>query len=315
MHLNADLTTAEVSKQTGAPGHQIRYILKKFESQEFIHQIPFIDTYRLGLVNYGVLLAVGTEHKSIHHRLVAMLKNSEQVSFLSELGGSYQYQLQVCGKDALQIAHFLDTLVRTFGPIFHHKRITTRLSLHDYPLEFLFGRPQQRRTIHFGLKVERQTIDNLDHQILCALSSQGLTTMAEIARTLGVPMSSLELRMKRLRAKKILIGSRYLLDNSVFGVHNYVILVNLRGLSSALRDNFADFCAQHRNIRYMMQNLGGWDFEIGSEVIDPREMASVSKDIYEKFGTDIREIEVLPVFNVIKVVNYPFKNYPWDPAL
>jgi hypothetical protein len=59
-------------------------------------------------------------------------------------------------------------------------------------------------------------------------------------------------------------------------------------------------------VRFLIETVGGWDFELGVETFDTRLMSSIVLDIYERFGREIVGLRVCPIFNTLKVENYPY---------
>ena len=54
--------------------------------------------------------------------------------------------------------------------------------------------------------------------------------------------------------------------------------------------------------------FGSWDFEIGVEVLHPRDLVALKEALYEKFTSQISSLRVLSRFKVHKYILYPIVN-------
>lgn len=309
IHMQAMAPLAAIRKESRLPDHTIRYALAKLKDKGLIHFSPVINVYRLGLAHYGVFLALASAGKEMHARFVNSLVESEQVSFLCEVGGDYQYGMSICAPGLLQVSEFLDRLSRRFGDIIFEKAIAVRLALADFPIKHLLGKNADSTPMAWGVSREFASIDAVDHQILRALSIVGMPSKTRISAEAKLPLSTLEYRLKKLEKGGIIVGYRYLLDTMKLGVLSYFLLVQLKGIDSSFKGEFRRFCAQHVNVRFLVENLGAWDYEVGVEVHKPREVVTLIQEIHDRFRNKIAGIRSLPVFSYAKVQNYPFKNY------
>ena len=306
LHMEANAPAAFVEKRTGLPNHTINYCLRSLHERELITRVPFIDLSKLGYMNYGILAAISSEDRKTRDRFRRFLIESPGVSFVSELGGEYQYWFAYETKSMTDVRDFLDSLEPRFGPILVHKAIAARIQFLDFRLSYALGNSCRVKSISWRDEPGSLVLDKQDHQILKAISVADMKSNREVARELGLANSTFESRLRRLRERKILIGYRYLLNTVALGVQHFAILLFTKGSGSQFRERLKQFAFDHPNIRFLVQSIGGWDYELGVETFDSRIMSAVTEDIYEQFGTDLISIKVLPVFQYLKIQLYPF---------
>jgi hypothetical protein len=70
-----------------------------------------------------------------------------------------------------------------------------------------------------------------------------------------------------------------------------------------------DFCAKHQNVNFLIEYLGAWDYEIGVEVENAKDILTITEQVYASFAEMLNTVKVLQVFDYPKVSKYPFRSY------
>jgi DNA-binding Lrp family transcriptional regulator len=130
-----------------------------------------------------------------------------------------------------------------------------------------------------------------------------------LAQNLGIPLSTLEHRLKKLEHAGVIVGYYYLIDPTKIGVQSFLFLVGVKGMNAKLREELSAFAAGHPNVVVFINTIGSWDFELAVEVETARQSVQISDALHERFGSAIRFLKVLPSFGYPKVVEYPFEEF------
>ena len=308
--LDADKSVAEICRETRYHPTTVRRILHRLYARGILRRAPLLDVYALGFTHYGVFFSITARKKNQHAALIEYLVNSEQISFLVELGGDVQFGISICARTIDEVYGFLAVMSKKFGDIFFEKSVAIRTQLIHFTLKYLSTLERRPSTLRWGIGAKRVEIDDLDHRVLRELSEHAPSTVAELARSLKIPYMTAEHRLRRLREKGVVLSNIALFDESRFGILSYYLLVYTRGLSLEFKQQFLAFCEQHPHIYFVVENLGSWDYEIGAQLTNLRQVTDITRPIYDQFGDQIVEIKVLPVFAYHKVRNYPFLKRP-----
>ncbi len=307
LDLQGTLPLRELKKTTGLKEHTIRYCLKGLEEKKMLSVIPFLNVNCLGFSHYGIFFSLGTVKRTTHSALLDYLLKSENVSFLCELGGDYQYEITVCARDIGEVEKFLAELVAKFGSIFAGKSIGSRIRLIHFRFKYLFEIKGPERTLTWGVCEKREKIDDLDHQILSVMSNERIISATDLSRKLGIPYSTAEYRIRGLEEKGIIAGYVMLLDTERLGYQSFLVTVVSKGFGSVLEKKFRTYCLKNPYIRFLVENFGEWDYELGIETDNPQNVTATMQELAEIFGAEIHGMKVLPVFRYLKVSNYPFR--------
>lgn len=311
LQMRADLPLSELTRHSSLKAHTVRYALHRLLTRGVIRRGVFMDVYPLGYAHFGIFFSLGSRNVRSHARLMQYLLDSQHISFLSDLGGDFQYVLNICARDLFEVANFLEGLERQFGALIARKAIAMRTKLTEFPCKLLLGQDNAHAGIGWGGRISPSIeLDELDHQILKSLSSSGFASGRQLARSLGVSAATVDYRVRRLTERGIISGHHYVLDSAALGIHSYLFLLYSRGLGRELAAKLTKFARNHTNIRCIVENVGEWDFELTVEVLDPRQVVHVAQEISEEFAEKIADIKILPVFGFRKISGYPFSENP-----
>jgi DNA-binding Lrp family transcriptional regulator len=303
--LRADASMALLRKESGYREHTVRYALHRLLERGVIAPVPFINLHRLGYTIYSIFFSSGSERKGSKDSAVKSFIAAPDVLWVGEFGGEYQYGVAFCTKRLATVVQFLHSLSRRHQQIFFEKAISVQISSTIFPRKYLTSKrfTVEPITVTFGESVVE--IDQLDARILSALTSFGNLSHRQVALKLGIPLSTMELRFKKLRERGVIAENIYVIDPAAFNKQSFKLLVYTKGLDPQLTGQMHKFCAQHRDITYLIECLGSWGYEIGVEVSRGEEVTAVMQELYEFFGNSINTIKMLTKFRYPKVRWFP----------
>ncbi|MCB0328270.1 MAG: Lrp/AsnC family transcriptional regulator [Bdellovibrionales bacterium] len=305
LELSADLGIPELRRITGYREHTLRYALNRLVERGIVTKSPFINLAKLGFTLHNIFFSLSSDNKKLKDALLKEMVKTPEVSWVAEFGGDYQYGIEICAFELAEVQRILYGFSEKFGNIFFQKAVSTQFAAHVLPRRYL----SKKKVVGQPLSIQSQggtvAIDELDEKILSALAQQGNVSHRQLAKEIGVPLSTFELRVKNLKKKGVILGSFYQVNPASYGASSYKLIVYGKGVNGALRDNLLAFADRHPNIISMFECFGSWDYELGVEVFEPREVASITQELYEEFGSELNNIQVLSKFQTLKLVLFP----------
>ena len=305
IELRANISISEVSKATGFREHTVRYTLSSLEKKEIISKSPFINLFRLGYTLHNIFFSLSSDNKRIKDSLLSELEQIPEVSWVAEFGGDFQYGIEICAFELADVKRILYDLSKKFGNIFFQKAVSTQYAAHLLPRRYLAG----NKVVGCPLLLKRSggivAIDERDEQILSALAKKGGESHRKLAAEIGIPLSTFELRVKKLTDSNVIAGSFYSINPELFGMSSYKLIVYAKGISSSFRDRLLEFSDNHPSLISLHECFGSWDYELGVEVETPQRVAEITQELYDEFGDDMNNIQVLSKFRTLKVVMFP----------
>jgi Lrp/AsnC family transcriptional regulator len=300
--LRAQAPIEILRKESGYREHTVRYALRNLLGRGVIAPIPFINLHRLGYTIYSLFFTVGGEKRGAHDALIRSLIAAPNVLWVGEFGGEFQYGVGFCAKRLPSLVEFLTLLSKKHGAIFHDKAISVQIASTIFPRRYLSSKKFSVRplTVTFDKK-EVVSIDALDSKILSGLTSFGQLSHRQLALKLQVPLSTLELRLRKLREAGVIAADIFVVDASKFHMESFKLLVYTKGLDAELSTRMHDFCARHRNITTLIDCFGSWGYEVNVEVERAEEVTRIIQEMYQELGGSIHTIKTLTKFRYPKV--------------
>jgi DNA-binding Lrp family transcriptional regulator len=302
----ADATVAQIASHTGYSEAKVRYTIDGLLARELIAKQAYIDVYLLGLSYQTVFFSLTPKAKGHSNRLASYLLKSPRVSYFVELGGEYDFCIDICVREMVELLDFMQDLSSEFGACFNSKTSSVMITMIDYPLDLCEGGRKGQKLFTCGLSKNRVSIDKIDHQLLSVISQDPALTTREVANRLGIPVNTALYRVKQLEKKGVICGYRYMPAIHRLGLQSFVHCVSLCGMSKKLRQMLLEFFESCPSVTYVLECTGNWDLEFGTSVYTAQEVIDITRSFQEKFGEAISSVKTIPMFHHRKVSKYPF---------
>lgn len=299
--LNANKPLHEIAKDMGIKERTLRYHLNYLRENNIIKKAPFLNIYPLGFQYVTVYFSIDAAKSTSVQKVIHILTQDKQVSWLAEVGGDFHFGASLRVRTVEEVKTIFDSwLDELHLPIFE-KSLAFHLSLQVYPAKFLCGENFAFDEIGYGSNKTSFEYDELDSRILAYISKTFETSGRAVARALGQPHATVELRIKKMQQAGVISGSWYLCDVSKFGYQTLKLLVYARGNRQQLALKLKAYAKKHPSVSYYIESLGSWDFELGVDSSEPSQVSSITRDLYDQFGSMLQTVKVIPMFRVLKV--------------
>jgi DNA-binding Lrp family transcriptional regulator len=239
-------------------------------------------------------------------RLIRELLRSQRVTWAGELGGDFRFCAAIVAKNAHELATVLEGVMLRAKTALLQKQIALVENLVTYPRKYLSSHRPRVGQVGISAKLETVTIDSRDHQILAGLILNNYRSHRELAGQLKIPLSSMELRVKRMVELGIIAGLRYVVPSSSLGAHYAQIKVVAPSMDPKLTLAIQKWAHQNPHVIMYHRSLGAWDYEFGVEVPELAMVTSVADDFMRYFGDGISSLSIHPLLQEYFTGTYPY---------
>jgi DNA-binding Lrp family transcriptional regulator len=294
------LSANALAKRLKQKTHRIQYALSKLRASGILTRSPFIDIHRAGLRWCGIFLSLeGTERqqKAAH----TYFHRHRRVGWFAELSGSYSIGLALAVGSPIDVDTFLKNLSAETGCLVYKKTVAFRTLLMDCPRQYLSDLASRDSPHIISDGVEPISLDGVDKEILLALTKHADASIRDLARLMGLPHSSLDVRVRKLRSKKILLGYSTIpnLHQLRRQLHKVLIYVSPNDSSTALL--MRKFAVNHSLVSHYVESIGEWEYEMNIEVESLRDIAVFEQALRCAAAGRVRDTCVLNVSNVFQL--------------
>ncbi len=303
--LRAQAPIEVLQKESGYREHIVRHALRRLRQREVIRPLPVINLHQIGFSVYNVFFSSAALGETARQALVRSFVSTPEVLWVGEFGGEYHYGVAFCAERPAHVIDFLHDICRKHKDLFLEKAVSLTISSTLYPRRYLSSRKFSVDPIYIRSTSDPVDVDDLDMRVLAALSTFSDLSHRQLAAKVRVPLSTLELRIKKLREKGVIVGDIYVVSPAKFERQSYKLLIYTKGIDPEMSKKMDAFCSQHPNIVYLFECFGVWGFEIGVEVPAQEDVSVIMQEVYEAFGSSVTNIKLLTTFRYPKVRWFP----------
>ncbi len=307
MEFDVEEPAAAVAKKLKMPVASVHYSLKRLIDNEVLRPRCFINSCRLGLIDIGFYFSLSEQSKRGRENLIRRFKEHPSVAYIGSVLGDFQYVAVLMCRDLAHFSSLITELTGSNDDVISDKQIVPRLSNTRFARKYLSPRFAAQRSMQLKADGEPVELDDTDTKIVWALGNRPYESLRELARFLGLPLATLDRRVKKLREQGVIQGLFYDLNVDRIGVQSFRVLISIQGLSCSVRREISQVCAKHPMVTYLIEVLGSWDFEVGIETFDARLVSSVVEELHTQSGGKISGVRVLMELEDFMCRHYPGK--------
>jgi len=279
----------------------VSYRLKKlYEKGELLKIAPSLDLARLGLEHYRIFFKF---HKVVRQKqLFEFLKKHPRVFWAARIGGKYDLVIVFFVKDYLEFDAFLEELNSAFPSMFRDYDASYGLYHEYYGHKTLNKKAPLYLSSKTGVPVEK--IDDLDKKVLMKMKNDVRQSSLSVGQKLGVSYKTVQNRMRALRERKIILGSRIFISSA--DSERFIVLLSFRNYAKKKETTLMTELRMHENVTQAVRLFGKWDLFLHVRAKDMEDIQNVLIDLREKYDL-IDEFELVPVFEDININVLPLK--------
>ena len=297
----------KIAKQLRIPSSTVSYTLRRLIDRDIIRPRCFINSFKLGLHDVGFFFSLSEQSKSSREKLIQRFKQDPSVAYFGSVLGDYQYVAVILCHGLSEFSTIIARLTADHGEIISDKCIVPRLSVRRFARKYMNPRLASKNILMLESSDGEHKIDPTDEKLIMALGNNPFKSLRELARLTGLPLATVDRRVKQLRNAGVIQGFFYDLNIGRLGIQSFRLLVRIQGLSCSVRQKVIDLCSRHSLASYLIEVLGSWDFEIGIETTDPRNISSFVEELYSATECRVSEVKVLTELEDFICRHYPGK--------
>lgn len=308
--LRANLPITEIAAQSGHPVHVIRYCLERLLEQKILlNRVPLFNSYRLGFSHFVAYFSLAVSSEGQMKELMHSISKVPSVVWFAEVGGNYQYAIELCTRSVEDIAKFFSHLGSHLGSVLLEKTMWSVQKFTVFGPKYLLPSPSDSQALSYGCGGPKVDIDSLDWRLIENMAKCSFESIRQLAQQTGQPLSTVERHLKKLETSGVISGHLWRYDERLLGMQRHKLLVFSRGNTPVFSRALYEFAKRHPQIINLVECIGAHDFELTVEVRTGQEASQVSREVTNRFAKDINSIHIIQVFRT-----FVFRPFPTVPA-
>ena len=145
---------------------------------------------------------------------------------------------------------------------------------------------------------KKEILDAIDKKIVSSLAKDASISSPKLVKDLGITEVAIRKRIKRLLAKKVILGFRTMIDLGKLDVQISSLLIKINVQSSEVEKRLQAFFQFDKNNTYTCKVIGTYNYFIIIYNKDNLELNNYVKLLKNKFQELIMRVDILPFFEL-----------------
>lgn len=300
---------ATLADAASLKAYTVRYGLQNILERGLIGPFCSIDPAAIGFTSFMVYFSLHPAPAAKIQKALNVLISHQNVSWVGELSGPFQYGFTVCARDTYHAMRLIDAITEKMSIPWQAKSFTHRTHLIFWPLKLFSEGTGPSFTVTYPLTPIRTEIDQLDHIILQAKGGDPTISHSELARRAGAAQSTITYRIEQLISKGVILGSWYGPNWNQLGIGHSEVSLVLKEVSPRLLEELVSFGRQDRSCHFVVGGVGSLDFQFSVLSSHPSEIQRFTSELWERYGHKIDSINISAYTRLLKYCTYPFVDF------
>jgi DNA-binding Lrp family transcriptional regulator len=303
---NARQPISTLAKKLRVGRDKITYRIARLQEQNIITGFTVTtNPYKLGITVYKTYLRL-ENNKSRIQEFIATLKNHPRIYWIAECDGSWDLIFSTFAHNAKEFNEIQNNILSIFADVVREFTTYTLVDVWFYRKNYFLNKGEG--FFFFGGTPDSLKLDTTDHAILKLLAKNARMNIVDIASKANTTTTIIKHHIKKMEKEGIIQGYRINVDLTNLNMTFFKAQIRTRTFDKKQEAQLREYCKQHPNITYYINQLGDCKIELELEVDDYKHFNSIINDIRQRFTNFIRSIDT------VLISKEHFKWVPYDLA-
>jgi DNA-binding Lrp family transcriptional regulator len=159
--------------------------------------------------------------------------------------------------------------------------------------------------IHITRTHQHIALSAEDLKVLEVFASSPNGVRTQVARTLGMPLMTLQYRIERLERLGVLRGVRYVVSACALNYRRFRCLIVANTPLGSQRLQLYEWARNHPYVVSMMYGVGNWHYELRIESPDQAAAEHLVSELVSTFADFIHYSDLVPIGSLLKFAPHP----------
>ncbi|MEW5955647.1 MAG: Lrp/AsnC family transcriptional regulator [Candidatus Micrarchaeota archaeon] len=287
LYVNSRASFTQLGKKLRLSSAAVERRLSKLK-KEGIVSLLFADVNlaKLGLKAYRLYLKFDVMDKKTEREVVRLFEEYPRTLWGVICEGEYDVLLRFVARNEFEVEKVIAMLLQKFGKKIIDKTLITTTYQTYFSWNKAFETPRKPE-----LPVERmekeEEVDRIDVEILSALYANARESTVGISKKVGLTPDAVNYRIRKLTAKRFILGYTAWYDAKKLGFNYYKLLLGFRNVTADMEKEFIQYCVEKDDVVFLNKTIGSWDLEVDIIVKDNKELHEFVREMKTKFGNII----------------------------
>jgi DNA-binding Lrp family transcriptional regulator len=285
-------SNAQIGRITRLSKETVQYRIGILEKNKIITGYWTVPTIGTNFHLYKILLKNKSLGKEKKKEFIEYMKKEKLSSWFASTQGNWDYVVSSFAENDEDFSKFMVDFLEKFGSYFRDKQIIKGIEVVSMNEKYLYSDGKLLYAQKDNLLISIPKKDDVDKEILRALSINARVSFSDIARNLNLSSEAVSKRFKALEKNNLIKAMKVRIDHSKLGLEYYHLFVSMNNYLK--KDAVCAYFITHPCCVFLMKHLGAYDLHV-ELVMKPDFVDSIIDELSEKFGEDISSYELLKI--------------------
>lgn len=303
LDLEPGIATSRLAKRAGVSQQVADYRLRNLIKSGTIKAVvSWVDMGRLGYTLFRAHVRFKTASKEKKQEFENYVFKNYKCFFIGSVGGRWDQYFDLFAETPSVFQEKINEIVERFREDIQEYETFIILRIHVFNYKYL-QEGTEPTVFVFEEAAGKEKVDAIDSKILTILKENSRMPYLQIASDVKLSRNSVKGRIKKLHQRKIIAGDRMILNPSLMGKESYKVLLKLKN-DEKEKQSLIRFARQHKNIVYVLELMGRYDFDLEIEIGDREKLQDLLIKLRNNFPI-IEDYEIMPLFYDSGIDHYP----------
>jgi len=273
----------QIAKRCNLSTEGVLKIIKRLKLEKIITKFNTKLNYsKRGYKIYPVHIKLNKINEKIKSELENLILNHTSCAWFNFCEGEYDLLLsfKVSSKEDIED---MKKLLSEISDWISEKEVSLVLEAFELSKTFIEQKSARKMFKTFDQKQDAIELDKNEIELLEILKENSRETVVEISKKLNLNAQSISTKINKLKKLGIISGFKTKINNSLLNYQHCIALICLGNYSEKEIKMLFDYCAQKKEISYLVKQIGKYDLELTIDSPDILEFYKLTDDIREKF--------------------------------
>ena len=288
LDLDARQTNSQIAKKVRLSKEVVGYRISRLIKDGIIQGFySVIDTTKLGYLNVRIFLRFKNSNPIEEKEILDFFSKKPNSWWVNSISGSnLDLGVAFWVKDIAEFSQIKNEFLGKYRERIENYRDSIYSAIYIWNRAYL-KQDAQKKQLSIPPQSKIVTQNEKDLRILATMADDARISIVDIASKVGLSVTAVQHRLKKLRKNGVIIGYRAKLNLSKIEHYWYKVEFQLEDYSK--KKQLLGYFAAHPNIVYAYESIGGGaDLEMELEVKSPEEFKKIMDGIKTKFKDAIR---------------------------
>lgn len=297
----------QIGRKVGLPRSVVNYRIARLNEQGVTRNFyTLIDPMALGFIPIRIHIKFQYATTETIKEIIDYFVQIKHTTLVGMAEGFFNLSVVMDVRDIHDFYDAWQDAKERYGHYFQNHTLSFFVSEMRFNQSYLLedeAKKHHREIFAFVGKRKVAEIDNMDVEILRAISSNATIALVELSKKLEISAVAISYRLKKLIENGVILGYKIDIDANKIGYQKVKVYVNLRDFGN--RNQIIHFIKYNHNLINIDTNTGESDIEFDFVIEEVDWIREIMGDLIDRFPNSIKNYDIISNIRLYKYVYFP----------